>query len=255
MDRQNSLTFGNSTEKKAAKEMRLKTLEDGVAKLSKDLAFLMGEHTTLLGKHGTLLERVAKLEVASAKNVTEHEVMKKETARVDASLWETKHAFHDAVYGGRYGKTEPEWVLLDKVIQGDIWRIYGKFQDMYAQIRKLKTQQGLLTPEPEYSDQETVSDHSVDSDEDRPGESLFSYQSRMKTKRAWSEQAKQAAATKPAVDSDNSDSSSNASVQRDGEHDYDFVDRITRKREHQKYKDDMRNVMNYRKDYSSSSDS
>ena len=82
----------------------------------------------------------------------------------------------------------------------------------------------------------------MDSDEDRPGESLFSYQSRMKTKRAWKEQAKQTAATKPAVDSDNSDSSSNASVQRDGEHDYDFIDRITRKREWQKYKANMHGV-------------
>ena len=200
MDRPNSLTFGNSTEKKAAKERRLKTLEDGVAKLSKDLAFLMGEHTTLLGKHGTLLERVAKLEVASAKNVTEHEVMKKETARVDASLWETKHAFHDAVYGGRYGKTEPEWVLLDQEIDVDIRHLYRRFHDMDAQIHKLMTQQINAT-----------------------------------------------------VDSDDSDSSSNASVQRDGEHDYDFIDRITRKREYQKYKDNKRSVMNYPKDDASSS--
>ena len=55
------------------------------------------------------------------------------------------------------------------------------------------------------------------------------------------------------VDSDDSDSSSNASVQRDGEHDYDFIDRITRKRESQKYKANKRDVMKYRKDDASSS--
>lgn len=233
MDERNTLNFGKSTEKKAAKERRLKTLEDGVARLSKDLTFLMGEHTTLLGKHGTLLERVAKLEAAGVKNVTEHEAMKKETVRVAYTLQDLNNRFQDVIYGGRHGKTDTMWVLGDKVLEREIQRIYGRLEYVQSQVYELRKLQGSVTPDPEYSDTESVSVPSVDSDEDLPGESNEAYDIRIALKRKIrahikeiQERAKNAALPKPA---DDSDSGSNASPRHASEDDDDYIDRLTQK--------------------------